>query len=228
MTEGNQLSDREYPEGSVGRYVRERWGVAQPAATRPYVAPPAPRRCRRPSRRRPSSPPVRTPLRPLRSPSRNPGRSPARDMGRNPHRSPPGRARSSRSPPPPGTTPNEVIADPAGAARPPRPSTSTGPPPRPSPRRTRPHPAVLVSISAECRHRPERGRHGAEPAGLRTDPAGPRAPRRPLDRSRRGARAGGPAGPQQPRRAARRAVLGPAAATRPSGRRRAAGGGCST
>ena len=45
MTERKPSDDRDYPEGSVGRYVRERWG-AIPASPRPYVspvAPPAPR-----------------------------------------------------------------------------------------------------------------------------------------------------------------------------------------
>ncbi len=49
MTEREHGEDRDYPDGSVGRYVRERWGAAptRPArAARPYVQqvePPAPR-----------------------------------------------------------------------------------------------------------------------------------------------------------------------------------------
>jgi MinD-like ATPase involved in chromosome partitioning or flagellar assembly len=45
MTERESADDRDYPDGSVGRYVRERWGAgpATPArGTRPYVAPAAP------------------------------------------------------------------------------------------------------------------------------------------------------------------------------------------
>ncbi len=44
MTEREGGDTYDYPEGSVGRYVRERWGVVRPASTRPYVSPPAPRR----------------------------------------------------------------------------------------------------------------------------------------------------------------------------------------
>jgi hypothetical protein len=49
MTERDQPEDRDYPDGSVGRYVREKWGSApaRPArAARPYVPPvepPSPR-----------------------------------------------------------------------------------------------------------------------------------------------------------------------------------------
>src|SRR3954454_5863451 len=49
MTERDQREDRDYPDGSVGRYVREKWGSApaRPArAARPYVPPvepPSPR-----------------------------------------------------------------------------------------------------------------------------------------------------------------------------------------
>ena len=49
MTERDHGEDRDYPDGSVGRYVRERWGSVptRPArAARPYVPPvepPAPR-----------------------------------------------------------------------------------------------------------------------------------------------------------------------------------------
>ena len=49
MTERDRGEDRDYPDGSVGRYVRERWGSVptRPArAARPYVPPiepPAPR-----------------------------------------------------------------------------------------------------------------------------------------------------------------------------------------
>ena len=42
MTERDQPEDRDYPDGSVGRYVREKWGSApaRPArAARPYVPP---------------------------------------------------------------------------------------------------------------------------------------------------------------------------------------------
>lgn len=42
MTERDSTDDRSYPDGSVSRYVRERWGAVPPAATRPYVPPPAP------------------------------------------------------------------------------------------------------------------------------------------------------------------------------------------
>jgi MinD-like ATPase involved in chromosome partitioning or flagellar assembly len=42
MTERDYGADRDYPDGSVGRYVRERWG-APARAPRPYIAPvPAP------------------------------------------------------------------------------------------------------------------------------------------------------------------------------------------
>src|SRR5436309_11163825 len=44
MTERDPGADRDYPDGSVGRYVRERWGAARPP--RPHVPPaepPAPR-----------------------------------------------------------------------------------------------------------------------------------------------------------------------------------------
>jgi MinD-like ATPase involved in chromosome partitioning or flagellar assembly len=43
VTERQTSDGYHFPEGSVGRYVRERWGVVSPAATRPYVSPPAPR-----------------------------------------------------------------------------------------------------------------------------------------------------------------------------------------
>ena len=49
MTERDQGEDRDYPDGSVGRYVREKWGSVptRPArAARPYVPPvepPSPR-----------------------------------------------------------------------------------------------------------------------------------------------------------------------------------------
>jgi MinD-like ATPase involved in chromosome partitioning or flagellar assembly len=43
MTERDYGGDRDYPDGSVGRYVRERWG-ARPPAPRPYIAPVAPER----------------------------------------------------------------------------------------------------------------------------------------------------------------------------------------
>jgi MinD-like ATPase involved in chromosome partitioning or flagellar assembly len=40
MTERDYGGDRDYPDGSVGRYVRERWGAPPPArAPRPYIAP---------------------------------------------------------------------------------------------------------------------------------------------------------------------------------------------
>jgi MinD-like ATPase involved in chromosome partitioning or flagellar assembly len=38
MTERDYGGDRDYPDGSVGRYVRERWG-ARPPTPRPYIAP---------------------------------------------------------------------------------------------------------------------------------------------------------------------------------------------
>src|SRR4029453_11162077 len=38
MTERDYGDGRDYPDGSVGRYVRERWG-ARPPAPRPYIAP---------------------------------------------------------------------------------------------------------------------------------------------------------------------------------------------
>ena len=47
MTERDHGEDRDYPDGSVGRYVRERWGSVptHPArAARPYVPPVEPRR----------------------------------------------------------------------------------------------------------------------------------------------------------------------------------------
>lgn len=40
MTEGESGDDGDFPDGSVGRYVREQWGAAPvPRKTRPYVAP---------------------------------------------------------------------------------------------------------------------------------------------------------------------------------------------
>ena len=40
MTERDYGDGRDYPDGSVGRYVRERWGARPPArAPRPYIAP---------------------------------------------------------------------------------------------------------------------------------------------------------------------------------------------
>ncbi|WP_246631430.1 MinD/ParA family ATP-binding protein [Pseudonocardia nigra] len=42
MTERESGNERDYPDGSVGRYVRERWGAAPASATRPYVPPPEP------------------------------------------------------------------------------------------------------------------------------------------------------------------------------------------
>jgi MinD-like ATPase involved in chromosome partitioning or flagellar assembly len=44
MTERDRGDDRDYPDGSVGRYVRERWGAAPPEqaparAARPYIRP---------------------------------------------------------------------------------------------------------------------------------------------------------------------------------------------
>jgi MinD-like ATPase involved in chromosome partitioning or flagellar assembly len=40
MTERDSGGDGDYPDGSVGRYVREQWGAAPtPRKTRPYVAP---------------------------------------------------------------------------------------------------------------------------------------------------------------------------------------------
>src|SRR5690349_9513093 len=40
MTERENGDGRDYPDGSVGRYVRERWGDAPvPKATRPYAPP---------------------------------------------------------------------------------------------------------------------------------------------------------------------------------------------
>ncbi len=47
MTERDHGEDRDYPDGSVGRYVREKWGAVPARAARPYVPPvepPAPRR----------------------------------------------------------------------------------------------------------------------------------------------------------------------------------------
>jgi MinD-like ATPase involved in chromosome partitioning or flagellar assembly len=46
MTERESADDRDYPDGSVGRYVRERWGATPARAARPHVVPaesPAPR-----------------------------------------------------------------------------------------------------------------------------------------------------------------------------------------
>ena len=38
------MDDRDYPDGSVGRYVRERWGAAAPVrGPRPRAEAPAPR-----------------------------------------------------------------------------------------------------------------------------------------------------------------------------------------
>jgi MinD-like ATPase involved in chromosome partitioning or flagellar assembly len=43
MTERESGDDRDYPDGSVGRYVREQWGAVPPSrATRPYVGPVTP------------------------------------------------------------------------------------------------------------------------------------------------------------------------------------------
>ncbi|MFC4942549.1 MinD/ParA family ATP-binding protein [Pseudonocardia sp. GCM10023141] len=44
MTQRESDDDPDYPDGSVGRYVRERWGAVPARASRPYVAPvePAP------------------------------------------------------------------------------------------------------------------------------------------------------------------------------------------
>ncbi|OLS98952.1 hypothetical protein BJF90_40150 [Pseudonocardia sp. CNS-004] len=42
MTERQPGDDRDYPDGSVGRYVRERWGATGSRATSAPVAPPAP------------------------------------------------------------------------------------------------------------------------------------------------------------------------------------------
>ncbi|HZG90580.1 MAG TPA: MinD/ParA family protein [Pseudonocardia sp.] len=40
MAERDYAGDRDYPDGSVGRYVRERWGAPPPARSpRPYIAP---------------------------------------------------------------------------------------------------------------------------------------------------------------------------------------------
>ena len=39
MTERESDDDRDYPDGSVGRYVRERWGAAPARKARPYVRP---------------------------------------------------------------------------------------------------------------------------------------------------------------------------------------------
>ena len=42
MTERESGDDRDYADGSVGRYVREQWGAVAPRAsraTRPYVGP---------------------------------------------------------------------------------------------------------------------------------------------------------------------------------------------
>ena len=40
MTERDSENDADYPDGSVGRYVREQWGASTtPRKTRPYVAP---------------------------------------------------------------------------------------------------------------------------------------------------------------------------------------------
>jgi MinD-like ATPase involved in chromosome partitioning or flagellar assembly len=41
MTERSPGDDRDYPDGSVGRYVRERWGTV-PSRTPPFGSPPAP------------------------------------------------------------------------------------------------------------------------------------------------------------------------------------------
>src|SRR4051812_13267508 len=51
MTERDYRGDRDYPDGSVGRYVRERWG-ARPPTPRPYIAPVDPVR-RAPAEREP-------------------------------------------------------------------------------------------------------------------------------------------------------------------------------
>jgi MinD-like ATPase involved in chromosome partitioning or flagellar assembly len=42
MTERESGDDRDYPDGSVGRYVRERWGAAPPRGVSPPAAPPEP------------------------------------------------------------------------------------------------------------------------------------------------------------------------------------------
>ncbi len=50
MTEGKSEDDRDYADGSVGRYVRERWGTVPAAATsRPYVVPVRPAPLREPA-----------------------------------------------------------------------------------------------------------------------------------------------------------------------------------
>jgi MinD-like ATPase involved in chromosome partitioning or flagellar assembly len=59
MTERDYGGDRDYPDGSVGRYVRERWGAPPARAQRPYIAPIEPVEAPTPPSAMPPSPPPR-------------------------------------------------------------------------------------------------------------------------------------------------------------------------
>lgn len=90
MTERESGDDGDYPDGSVGRYVREQWGATPRArGTRPYVAP-----VQEPEAA--PSPDSSLPLRP--APERAPGDDGEDDVAAWAAR---GRAVTARSSPPP-------------------------------------------------------------------------------------------------------------------------------
>jgi MinD-like ATPase involved in chromosome partitioning or flagellar assembly len=120
MTERESGDDRDYPDGSVGRYVRERWGATQSRGTAAQVAPsepPAPRR--RPDLETVPPAPAAPPD-PEQTQPRPPAAEPAGRNGSLPHVSP-GWAADDTAPPttaPPTTAPpTEPRTPPRGTAR---------------------------------------------------------------------------------------------------------------
>src|SRR4051812_10084059 len=122
MTQRESDDDRDYPDGSVGRYVRERWGAVPARATRPYVAPveptPEPEPEPEPPTRLPaveSTGPVRPPLDPFSTGPVRPIRLPEDE----PHSDPLPRVDVPAVPPPTPPTPPAPRA-PETARTPPR------------------------------------------------------------------------------------------------------------
>jgi MinD-like ATPase involved in chromosome partitioning or flagellar assembly len=142
MTERESGDDRDYPDGSVGRYVREQWGAVTPRAskaTRPYVGPVQP---------------VPDPVEPETDPDEDTvgglGTHPANGQAGNGLATPPGTAHAAMPPlQAPPTRP--AYAPPPGPPTPPpwTPPPSTGPiPAGPPPARPPGPPPARPPVSA--------------------------------------------------------------------------------
>ncbi|MCX6463034.1 MAG: hypothetical protein NTW05_05520, partial [Pseudonocardiales bacterium] len=136
MTERESNGDGDYPDGSVGRYVREQWGAAPRARkTRPYVAPVEPSESGAEGERE-SAPDSSLPLRP--------GRVPEEDAaGDDDLAAWAERGRAVTAPPPEAPGAPRTAERPVFPPRPPvagRPLPPAAPPQQPGPQQTGPQP----------------------------------------------------------------------------------------